>query len=292
MSQGKRTRIFTGIGLLSAMLAVMLLASSCVVGDESELIESLLENTNSLGGELTLVTNDGETYTVTISKGEPQITPGDTDDDDCGDCGDCGPSLSDYLPDLNSEKDVFKTLGLWEQVKPMHEAGAAWADIAGELGYTQETLLQAVRTVIQLDLQEALELDLLSQEKYQYKIGYFGELAEKWVKKIFADVAPTPTAALEDFLPVMENAADIFVLLGITDNVSAVHDSGYTWADIAVEYGYTADTMYAALKKAVEANLHVAKVQGFITYDEYKVKLDYYYSLALKWTGDIFSGTV
>ncbi len=378
-----------GLALL-VLAGLALVPTACVPGDQSELIESLLDNTSSLGGELHLVTKDGDSYTVTISKGTPVAVPDDDDDvnDDCDDDDKCGPRLEDYLPCLNSEKDIFKTLGLWEQASALKNAGKNWAEIAAELGYTQDTLLAAVKTVIESNLHEAkvqglisyekytskvsyynglaekwvgkifastaatptarledylpslnsekdvfktlgmleqaktlknagktwsevaaeigytqdtllaavkaviesnlgeaLQLGLIGQEKYDYKIGYYGELAEKWVAAIFADVP----LSLDDYLPVMESEVDVFVMLGITDDVASIHDSGVPWADIAAGYGYTADSMYSALKQVIEAGLHEAKVKGLITYDEYSAKLSYYYDVALQVVGNIFA---
>lgn len=292
----KRLRFNTGVRLFLGLLVfsgLALIPSACVPGDQSELIESLLDNTSSLGGELHLVTKDGETYTVTISKGTPETSPANTDDGDgCNNCNnndDCGPKLEDYLPCLNSEKDIFRTLGLWEQASALKEAGKTWAETAAELGFTQDTLLAAVKSVIDSNLHEAKVKGLLTYEKYEYKVGYYGDLAEKWVGKIFATTAATPTAKLEDYLPSLNSEKDVFKTLGMLEQAKALKESGLTWSEAAAELGYTPDTLLAAVKAVIESNLGEALQLGLINQEKYDYKVGYYGDLAEKWTGKIFA---
>jgi hypothetical protein len=55
----------------------------------------------------------------------------------------------------------------------------------------------------------------------------------KGVAAIFADVP----LSLDDYLPVMDSEADVFIMLGITDDVASIHDGGVPWANIAANYG-------------------------------------------------------
>ncbi len=197
----KRINIRNGIKVLSfSLLALLLLtfSSSCVPGDTEELLASILKNTDS--GQITFVTEDGETVTVTITKtgqtigteptektnDEPKNTastpkpvntatvkPTDT------------PKLADYLPVLNCIEDVFKMLGVWEQANKWHKEGYTWDHIALELGYNKDTMYASLCEIIKAQLHEARELGLINQEKFEYKLKYYSDLALKWVGKIF-----------------------------------------------------------------------------------------------------------
>ena len=56
-----------------------------------------------------------------------------------------------------------------------------------------------------------------------------------------------------------------------------------------MELGLTAEIMYRELKDDIESRLHQAKVEGLISYEQYKEKLDYQYGEAFYWVNKIFS---
>lgn len=275
---------------------LLLGTASCVPDSESDLLQSLWEQTDSIGGEMTFTTKDGETLTVTITKNSDGIEVNETEnstteqeDEQCEENTSDSSELNDILPRLNSIEDVFKTLGVWEKAAELRELGISWSHVAAELGYTEDTMYGHLQEIIQQNLHQAWELGLISDEKYEYKLNYYGDLALKWVGKIFADVTPTTSATLEDYLPCVDSKEDIFRTLGVWEDADVLYDQVQSWAKVADELGYTADAMYSQLKGIIEKDLHQAKVEGLITYEQYGNKIGYYNELALKGVGEIFS---
>jgi hypothetical protein len=275
---------------------LLLGTASCVPDGESDLLQSLWEQTDSIGGEMTFTTKDGEKVTVTITKNSDAAVVNEeennsTEQEDkqpeekTSDCSD----LNDFLPSLNCIEDVFKTLGVWEKAAELRKLGHPWSHVAAEIGYTEDTMYGHLYEIIKQNIHQAWELGLISEEKYEYKLKYYGDLALKWVDKIFADVNPTTSATLEDFLPSLNCIEDVFRTLGVWEDAHVLYDEVQSWSKVAEELGYTADVMYAKLKEIIEKDLHQAKVEGLITYEQYQSKISYYNELALKWVGEIFS---
>lgn len=267
---------------------------SCVPADEAEAIQSLFDNVASMGGEMTFVTNDGKVITITVNQesttandnGEEECN-GDNDTDKPENKDSCS-DLSDYLPTLNCIEDVFKTLGVWETAETLRDQGLTWAHIAEELGYNADSMYAALQVIIQNQLQQAKEESLIDQEQYEYKVNLYCEKAMKWVNKIFTGEADGDTPQLSEYLPTLDCIEDVFKTLGVWETAETLRDQDLTWAHIAEELGYDADTMYAALYAIIEAQLHEAKTLGLITYEQYEYKLANYSEEALQWINEIF----
>ena len=190
----------TGIlSLFFLLLSIILLFSvSCVPGNEAYFIDELLKNSDELGGEFTIVTNDGETVTITITKGtqaaetniininekdrESKLLP-----DQVTNNSTANTDLTSVLPSLDSIEDVFKTLGVWEDASRLREKGLTWSHIARELGYGSDNMHIRLQDIIEEKLKLALREGLINQEQLETKFRYFNELAIKWVTKIFSE---------------------------------------------------------------------------------------------------------
>ena len=272
---------------------------SCVAADEAELINSLLDNLDSMGGEMTFVTKDGQTITITVneqSSTETSVENKETEEEknpeeekkeeeekkkeNHGD-------LADYLPKLDSIEDVFRTLGVWEQADVLYDQLGNWAHIAAELGYSSENMYATLHTIIQSQLHQAKELGLINHEQYEYKVGLYTEKALKWVNKIFADTGEE-TPQLADYLPTLNGIEDVFRTLGVWEVAAAWHEEGYNWAHIAEELGYNMETLYGALQAVIQNQLHEAKSLGLISYEQYQAKLNHYCEKAELLVHEIF----
>jgi len=198
-------------------------------------------------------------------------------------------SLSDYLPVLNCIEDVFKTLGVWDKAHSLREQGLAWSHVASELGYTSDSMYTALIAKIETMLKEAYSLGLLSQEKMEYKIKYYGDTGLKWINKIFNDVTSNTLISISDILPILECYEDVFKLLGVWEKASTLHEECFSWSSIAVELGYSEESMYKKIRGIAEQELHDAKISGLINYDQYKEMLEFYSKVAESWVKEIFS---
>lgn len=245
---------------------------SCVAADESELVEALLENIDSMGGQMTFVTKDGETIKITI---EQQPSAGTCEENKETEASKNQESLSDYLPQLESIEDVFRTLGVWETAEGLYSQLGDWAQVAAELGYTHESMYAALRADNESRLHQAKSLGLITYEQYQYKVDLYGEKALKWVDKIFGDTGGG-APQLSDYLPVLNTPADAFEMLGLGEEATALHEQGLTWTQVAAELGYDMETMNAALQAKIQNQLHEAKSLGLITYEQYQAKVAHY----------------
>jgi hypothetical protein len=197
--------------LIVSVLAVfiLLIPASCVPGDTASMVESLLKNTE--GGEMTFVTTDGETFTITITKtgntaagnlttsntqyktGKPvtaTVKPSANITTVKPTATTAKPAttakLADYLPVLNCIEDVFKTLGVWDKAYELQKKGLSWAQIAAELGYNKDTMYARILELNKEKLYKAKELGLIDQATYEYKIKLYGDQGLKWIEKIFA----------------------------------------------------------------------------------------------------------
>jgi hypothetical protein len=212
----KKSKINTILktGFTTLLISSLLLVSAaCKVPSESDIIEGILENVDEMNGEITIVTNDGETITIKISTdGEEdeespeiselevgsvvkldadkveqverkQIENKDSDKDPSA-----AASLSSYtLPSLNSYEDVFRALGVLEDAIALYEEGLTWEHIARELDYTADSMHFRLQDIGEEYLKAARDSGLITQEQLEYKFEYFSELAMKWVKEIFGD---------------------------------------------------------------------------------------------------------
>ena len=265
---------------------------SCVATDEAELINSLLDNLDSMGGEMTFVTNDGQRITITVDQ-EPEAGADEEknseeeknkEEEECKEeekkeeeekKNESNGDLADYLPKLDCIEDVFCTLGVWEQADVLYGLVGNWAHVAAELGYTHEGMYAALKEIIQHQLHQAKELDLINHDQYEYKVGLYCEKALKCVNKIFADTG-NGTPDLEDYLPALNNIEDVFKMLDVWEVAADWHEAGYTWAHIAEELGYNMETLYTALQVAIQSQLHEAKSLGLISYEQYQAKVNHY----------------
>jgi orotate phosphoribosyltransferase-like protein len=280
---------------------VLLIPASCVPGDTASMVESLLKNTE--GGEITFVTAEGETFTVTITKtgnaAAGNLTTSNTQNKTVkpvtataktATTTKPAASLSDYLPALNSIEDVFKALGVWEKAAELQKKGLSWAKIAGELGYNNDTMYARILETNKEKLYKAKELGLIDQATYEYKIKYYSEPALKYVTKIFTESTKTTAAAsLSDYLPALNSIEDVFKALGVWEKAAELQKKGLSWAKIAGELGYNNDTMYARILELNEDKLSKAKERGFIDQAALDYKIKYYGEQALKWVDKIFA---
>lgn len=290
----KKTRKYLILPLL--VLPLLLVNVSCIPADEADVIESLLDNVESLGGEMSLVTKDGRIITINVSQ-EP-TTAANNEEEGPGEDGnpekpenkdnDNYSELSDYLPTLNCIEDVFKTLGVWETAEILRDQGLTWAHIAEELDYNADTMYAALQTIIQNQLHQAKAEGLINQDQYEYKVGLYGEKAMKWVNKIFAGEANEDTPELSNYLPTLNSIEDVFRTLGVWESADVLYDELQNWAHVADELGYGMDSMYAALRTIIEARLHEAKMLGLISYEQYEYKVNHYSEKALNWINEIF----
>ncbi|UCD09653.1 MAG: hypothetical protein JSU79_03145, partial [Dehalococcoidales bacterium] len=198
-------------------------------------------------------------------------------------------SLNDYLPVLNSIEDVFKTLGVWDQAHSLREQGLSWSHIATELEYTSEGMYKALKAKIEMMLKEAFSAGLLSQEKMEYKIEYYGDIGLKWINKIFSDVISNTHVSISELLPALESYEDVFRLLGTWEKVGMLREQDVSWFSIAIELGYSKESMYKEIRGIAEKELHDAKISGLINYDQYKEMLELYSNTAESWVHNIFS---
>ena len=198
-------------------------------------------------------------------------------------------SLDDYLPVLNSIEDVFKTLGVWDKAHSLNEQGLAWSDIAAELGYTSDSMYTTLVAKIEMMLKEACSAGLLSQEKMEYKIEYYSDTGLKWINKIFNDVISNTTVSVSDILPTMESYEDVFELLGTREKAINLREQGLSWSSTAIELGYSKESMYKKIEGVAEQELHDAKINGLINYDQYKEMLELYNKSVESWVKEIFS---
>ncbi|MBN2076467.1 MAG: hypothetical protein JW762_13040 [Dehalococcoidales bacterium] len=199
-------------------------------------------------------------------------------------------NLSEYLPVLNCIEDVFKTLGVWENAHSLREQGHAWSQVATELGYTTEnSMYTALVAKIETMLKEAYAVGLLSQEKLEYKITYYSDTGLKWIKKIFSDTTSSTPASISDILPTLVDYEAVFSMLGTWEQASALREQEQSWSSIAIELGYSEESMYKKIRGIAEQELHDAKISGLISYDQYKEMLESYSNTAESWVQEIFS---
>lgn len=62
--------------LLAPLMLLLLLASMACTIDQAQLVEGILQNVDSANGEITIVTKDGKTVTLTMSTEAPVDTNG------------------------------------------------------------------------------------------------------------------------------------------------------------------------------------------------------------------------
>ncbi len=302
----KPMKIFT-LSILA--LFVLCAGASCVPGDTAGMIESLLKNTDS--GQMTFVTSDGEEVIITLSKTGRTIsnnvttanTPAKTVKPVTATVKPtaskttltatlkpaAGAKLADYLPVLNRIEDVFKTLGVWDKAYELQKKGFGWAQIAAELGYDKDSMYAKVLELNKEKLYKAKELGLIDQATYEYKIKYYGELALKYITKIFTEPTKTPAVSLSNYLPVLNSIEDVFKTLGVWDKAYELQKKGLGWAQIAAELGYDKDSMYAKVLELNKEKLYKAKELGLIDQATYEYKIKYYGELALKYITKIFT---
>ena len=285
--------------ILSILLAILLVPSmSCVSGSESDLINSILNNIDGIDGEATFYTDDGRTITVTVSgdnqatnekdaekntiNKEDEPTNKKTDDNNMN-------NLSSILPTLNCIEDTFKTLGLWDKASELRKQGMSWSHVAEELRLNRETMYRELQEDIEERLHHARELGLINQDQFEYKIKYYNELAEKWVNKIFTDTISNNSTDLASILPSLNSIEDVFKMLELWEEASALREKGLGWYEVALELDLNEEIMCRELQEAIESRLHHAKELGLIDYEQYKYKYEYYNELALKWVNKIFA---
>jgi orotate phosphoribosyltransferase-like protein len=198
--------------------------------------------------------------------------------------------LADYLPVLNCIEDVFKTLGVWEKAYELQKKGLSWAQIAAELGYNKDTMYARILELNKEKLYKAKELGLIDQATYEYKIKYYGELALKYITKIFTDTTkPAAAANLADYLPVLNSMEDVFKTLGAWEDAARLYNKGLRWSQVAIELGYNKDTMYARILELNKEKLYKAKELGLIDQATYEYKIKFYGDQGLKWIEKIFA---
>ncbi len=319
----KKKRVF----VIFSIALVLMGTSACQIPGDSELIEGILQNVDEINGEMTIVTKDGETITIKITKDTPlSDEAGGTDKLEVGSAviletdkrnvverrtetlkvadavtTDVAPNTdtasTDILPALESIEDVFKTLGVWEKAVDLHERGLTWAHVAGELGYGEDRMHIHLREIAADRLERAVKAGLINKEQYERLFNHFDELAIKWTREIFSDIKPTTstdgslstTTAGSDILPSLESIEDVFKTLGAWEKAVDLHEIGLPWAHVAGELDYTEDSMYLHLREIAADRLEAAVREGRISKEEFERQLDHFEELAAKWTREIFS---
>lgn len=286
--------------IVSVLLLVLVLpTSSCISSAEGDLIDGILANVNTLDGEAVFHTEDGRTITITVT-GDNQTDTDKAEEKTTEDCEDkenkdekqntdTKENLADFLPSVGSIEELFKTLGVWEQARELHDEGLTWAHTAQELGFNSETMYRELQDEIEARLRQAKELGLINQEQFEYKLKHYGEVALKYVNKIFADTTE-PTTDPTSLLTPINSIEDVFKALGLWEKAYELYNNGLSWSAVATELGLTQETMYRELKDDIEERLHQAKSKGLISYEQYKEKIEYYNEMANKWVYEIFTG--
>ncbi len=95
---------------------------------------------------------------------------------------------------------------------------------------------------------------------------------------------------LSDYLPTLNCIEDVFKTLGAWDIAETLRAQGCTWAHIAEELDYNADSMYATLQQIIRIQLQQAVAEGLINQEQYEYKVGLYEEKAMKWTNKIFAG--
>jgi orotate phosphoribosyltransferase-like protein len=270
----------------------LLFTSACSIPtqDETEMLEDLLNRLDAVEGEITFVTKDGETVNIQITKESSHET-----DEETGTVKNASKKEvttekpADILPSICSKEDVFKLLGISDQAMELRNKGLSWCSTAMELGYTSDSMYTALVAKIEMMLKEACSAGLLSQEKMEYKIEYYSDTGLKWISKIFNDVISNTTVSVSDILPTMESYEDVFELLGTREKAINLREQGLSWSSIAIELGYSEESMYKKIEGVAEQELHDAKINGLINYDQYKEMLELYNKSVESWVKEIFS---
>jgi hypothetical protein len=323
----KKSKINTILktGFTTLLISSLLLVSAaCKVPSESDIIEGILENVDEMNGEITIVTNDGETITIKISTdGEEdeespeisklevgsvvkldadkveQVERKQIENRDSNKDPSLAASLSSYaLPSLNSYEDVFRFLGVLEDAVAFREKGLTWEHIARELSYTKESMLLRLQDIAEESLKAARDKGVITQEQLEYKFKCFDEQASKWTNKIFActdttnDEKPSTTSNINDILPSLNSIEDVFRVLGVLEDAIAFYEEDLTWEHIARELDYTADSMHLRLQDIGEEYLKAARDSGLITQEQLEYKFECFDELAMKWVKEIFGDDI
>ena len=283
--------------IIAILIAVLLLpTTSCISSAEGDLVDSILANVDTVDGEAVFHTKDGRTITITVTGESHEDTankeeePTQTCDEDKNkQVDDSKENLADILPKVDSIENVFKTLGVWEQVCELHDKGYTWGHIAAELGFDSDSMYQELREDIELRIRHAKELGLINQEQYEYKIKQYSETALKYVNKIFAGSTETTEVDSASLLASISSIEDVFQALGLWEKANQLHQNGLSWGEVATELDLPEEIIYRELKDDIEECLHQAKSKGLISYEQYKEKLDYYCMEALVWINKIFA---
>ncbi|MFC1940892.1 hypothetical protein ACFLWL_00545 [Chloroflexota bacterium] len=182
--------------VFALFLSILLLfLPSCAITDEDEtaLVERLLQKVGTVDGEITIVTKEGETVTITITKDTSSGSQADdntkdqqlnlqVDKDSSESTG-----LVSILPSLECIEDVYKVLGVWEDAHTLREKGLNWSHVASELDYSEDTMYAQLQEIAEERLKDAKQSGLINQELLEKKFAYFSDINLKWVNKIFAD---------------------------------------------------------------------------------------------------------
>ncbi len=203
---------------------VLMATTACQMQGDYEMIEGILQNVDEINGEMTVVTKDGETITIKITKDTPIDTENGSADVNKVEVGstikletstrnivdrkidvlkasDVEPTLSasvdvsNILPSLESFEDVFKALGVWEKAVALHERGLTWAHVARELGYGEDSMHIHLREIAKEHLERAVNAGLITKDQFERQYQHFDELAIKWIREIFSDVELRPTTS-------------------------------------------------------------------------------------------------
>jgi orotate phosphoribosyltransferase-like protein len=94
---------------------------------------------------------------------------------------------------------------------------------------------------------------------------------------------------LADILPKVDSIENIFQTLGVWEQAHELSNKGLTWAHIAVELGFSNETMYRELQEDIELRIRHAKELGLINQEQYEYKIKHYSETALKYVNKIFA---
>jgi orotate phosphoribosyltransferase-like protein len=292
---------------LKSFCAITLLAALAVpfagCNFSGSAIEDILENSEEVEGEITIVTKEGKTVTLKIIS--ENTSEHETTDEEPEHSDNTAikkeltnvAELASILPSPESIEDVFRVLGDWEDAAELHEKGLTWTRIARELDYNEDKMQRHLEEVAEEKLHIAMEEGIITQEQAERKLAYFREPALKWVRKIFAETTvvqkeAVSTVDLASVLPSLESIEDVFRVLGVREDAVYLREEGLSWAHVARELDYHEDKMQLCLEDIAEEELHAALEDNLITSEQAEKKFAYFSELAWKRVKEIFADTV
>lgn len=201
--------------------------------------------------------------------------------------------IYDILPPLNRPEDLFRALDRWSEADGLIEHGLPLWKVARELELGPDRMHERLMSVAEKRVREAVQSGRLEPRRGENLLDEYEERVEKWIDEIFEDEGSDEPIVkpieLDDFLPEIDSAKDVFKVLGVWEKAEHYLDEGLTLEHTARELGYTADSMHERLmglareiaRRAIDAN----RIDPYVA-DELVGK---YNHVALEWVELIFA---